>query len=269
MDTMHTTMNAEPGNFAPSEAADSTQYGGDQGNTLDSLWDKLRKTKTKTQQLITPNIFDPHSREWLSSHQINSCLTLLLHTKYKHAVHQPATGSAHMVCSDKTLKVLLRNPSQTSLLADADVTKLLVDSCSTGGPCPSIVFGDNLHFRIICVNAETSTIDLVDPFGHGFPMEVKRQVQDFYDKHGQEGKWTYKTWSHTLQTDDYNCGIWSIWVTGEWMQYWNQGSTLKTFENFCRRRAAGLTGTRLRPHYHSVLKEGCRKLANGTCSGLR
>ena len=48
------------------------------------------------------------------------------------------------------------------------------------------------------------------------------------------------------------------------MQYWNQGSTLETFENFCKRRAAGLTGTRLRTHYHSVLKEGCRKFANGT-----
>ena len=110
---------------------------------------------------------------------------LLLYTKYKHAVHQPATGSAHMVCSDKTLKLLFCDASQTlrSLPAHADFTKVLVDSCSTGGPCPSIIFGDNLHIRIFCINAETSTIYL-NPFGHGFPMEIRAQVQDIYDKHG-------------------------------------------------------------------------------------
>ena len=37
----------------------------------------------------------------------------------------------------------------------------------------------------------------------------------------------------------------------------------KTIENFCKRHSAGLIGTRLRTHYHNVLKEG-RKLANGT-----
>ena len=159
--------------------------------------------------------------------QISSCLTLLLHTKYKHAVHQAATGSAHMICIDKTLKVLFCNASQRSLPALADFTKVLVDSCSIGGPCSSIVFCDNLRFRIICINAKTSIIDLVDAFGRGFPTEVRRQVQNFYNKHDGKGKWMYKTWSHTMQTDDCNCRTWSIWVTEEWMRYWNQGSTQK------------------------------------------
>ena len=83
IDFANTAMDAEPGTFVPS---DSAQYGGGKGNTLNTLWDELKKTKTKT-QLTTPNIFNPHSREWLSSYQINSCLTLLLHTKYKHAGH--------------------------------------------------------------------------------------------------------------------------------------------------------------------------------------
>ena len=66
-----------------------------------------------------------------------------------------------------------------------------------------------------------------------------------------------------MQTDDYNCGIWAIWVMEAWMQYWSQGSTPETFEDFSKRRAAGLTGTWLRTHYYSVLKEGCRKPADG------
>ena len=232
--------------------------------TLNALWNKLGKTKTETQQLTTPDLFNPKGRDWLSAHQISSCLTLLLHTKYMSAVHQAAIGSAHMVCSDKTLKVLLHDASQTPLPAHADFTKVLLDSCSTEGPCPSIVMGDNLHFRIVCINAKTSIIDFVDPFGHGFPTEVRQLVQDFYDRHDGKGQRTYRTWSHIMQTDNYNCGIWSIWVMEKWMQYWSQGSTSTTFENYCKKHAAGLTGTELRTHYYSVLKEGCRKTADGT-----
>ena len=148
--------------------------------------------------------------------------------------------------------------------AHADFTKVLVDSSKTEGPCPSIVIGDNLHFRNIFVNAKTSTIDFVEPFGHGFPTDIRQLVQDFYDRHDGKGEWTYKTWSHIMQTDSYNCGIWSTWVMEKWMQYWNQGSTSTAFENFCKTHAVGPTGTELRTHYKSVVKEGCRKTADGT-----
>ena len=203
---------SKQGNFAPNKPADSTQYGGGKSSTSEPLWNKLRKTKTnfKTKQLTTPDLFNPKGRDWLSARQISSCLTLLLHTKYKSAVHQAAIGSAHMVCSNKTLKVLLHDASQTSLPAHANFTQVLVDSCMTEGPCPSVVIGDNLHFRNICINAKTSTIDFVDPFGHGFPTEVRHLVQDFYDRHDGKSKWTYRTWSHIMQTDNYNCGIWSL-----------------------------------------------------------
>ena len=65
-------MNTEPGTVAPSEAADSVTYSAQheegKGNTLNTLWDKLRKFKTETKtRLTTPDIFNPHSREWLSS----------------------------------------------------------------------------------------------------------------------------------------------------------------------------------------------------------
>ena len=91
-------------------------------------------------------------------------------------MHQAAIGSANMVCSNRTLKVLLHDASQTPLPAHADFTKVLVDSCKTEGPCPSIFIGDKLHFRNIYTNAKTSTIDFVDPFGHGFPTDVKQLV---------------------------------------------------------------------------------------------
>ena len=172
----------------PSEVAEpiTTQYCGGKDNTLGALWNRLKRTKRKTQQRTEPDIFSPKGREWLSSHQISSCLTLLLHTKYRNAVHQAATGSAPMVCSDKMLKILLHDASQNPLPADAEFTKVLADSCLTAGPCPSIFIGDDQHFRNISINAKTSTIDLVDPLGNGFPAEVIQQVQDFHDK--RDGK---------------------------------------------------------------------------------
>ena len=254
---------SERNKCAANEPADSTEYGGGTGSTLNTLWDKLRVGKNKTQQSTALDIFDPKGREWLSVHQISSCLTLLPHTKYRHAVHQAATGSAHMVCNITSLEKLFCEAPQCPLPADADFTKVLADSCSTEGPCPSTVTCDDLHFRNICINAKTSTIDFVDPFLHGFPTEVIKQVQDFYDRHDGKGKWTYKMWSHKLQTDCYICGIWSIWILETWMQYWSQSNTTETFERFCKRQAAGLTGNGLRTHFYNVLKEGCRKTANG------
>ena len=246
------------------QPADLMQYGGGKGNTLAALWHKVQNNTARTTQHEAAEIFSPHGKEWLSAHQISSCLTLLLHTKYRHAVHQPAIGSAHKVCAVKTLEKLLHEASQSPVLpANADFTKVLVDSCSTQGPCPSIVIGDDLHFRNICINAKTNTVDFVDPFGHGFPTEIIQQVQDFFDRHDGKGKWIYKKWSHRLQTDCYNCGIWSIWILETWMQYWSQGNITETFECFCKRHAVGLTGKGLRTYYHSVIKEGCRKTANG------
>ena len=164
-----------------------------------------------------------------------------------------------------TLEKLLHEASQSPLPTNnADFTKVLADSRSTEGPCPSIVIGDDLLQKYIYINAYTCTVDFVDPFGHGFPAEVIQQVQDFFDRDDGKGKWTYKKWSHRLQTDCYNCGIWSIWILETWMQYWSQGNITETFECFCKRHAAGLTGKGLRTHYYSVIKEGCRKTANGT-----
>ncbi len=48
---------------------------------------------------------------------------------------------------------------------------------------------DNLHFRNICINAKTKTIDFVDPFGHDFTTQVRQQVQNYCDRHNGNGKW--------------------------------------------------------------------------------
>ena len=66
---------------------------------------------------------------------------------------------------------------------------------------------------------QNQQVDFVDPFGHGFPTEVIQQVQEFSDMHDGKGKWIYKKWSHRLQKDCYNCGIWSIRILETWMQY--------------------------------------------------
>ena len=237
------TDNSDNDKPAPDQLAEHMQYGGGNGNTLAAMWSKVRNKTTNAAQHEAAEIFGPRGEEWLRAHQISSCLTLLLHTKYRHAAHQPAVGLAHKVCDVKTLQSLLYEALQIPLPANnIELTKVLVDSCSTEGPCSSIVIGNDLHFRNICITAKTCMVDFVDPFGHGFPTEVIQKIQDFFDRHDDENKWTYKKWSHRLQTDCYNCGIWSIRIMETRMQYWSQGNITETFECFCKRHAAGLTG---------------------------
>ena len=141
------------------------QYGGGKGNTLAAMWRKVQNKTTNAAQHEAAEIFSPCGEEWLSPHQISSCLTLLLYTKYRHAAHQPAIVLAHKVCDVKTLQSLLHEASQIDIPLPSNnikFTRVLVDSCSTEGPCSSIVIGDDLHFRNICINAKTCTVDFVD-----------------------------------------------------------------------------------------------------------
>ena len=71
------------------------------------------------------------------------------------------------------------------------------------------------------VNAVSKMVTLFNPFGSGFPASVKDLVETFFDK-DPSGSWTYRTWTQRLQTDTWNCGIWAIWVTKCWMQYWTE-----------------------------------------------
>ena len=126
------------------------------------------------------NIFTANGSKWLKSSHIDSCLTLLLHTQYRYASHQPTIGPAHEICSVGTLKNILRTASQKHLEPDTDFPKVLVGSLSTNGPCPSIVVGDGQHFKVICINAKTKTVDLIDPLGHDFRTDIKDQICSHY-----------------------------------------------------------------------------------------
>ena len=108
------------------------QYGGGKGNTLAALWHKVQNETAKTTQHEAAELFSPHSEEWLSAHQISSCLTLLLHTKYRHAVHQAAIGSAHKVCDVRTLEKLLHEASQISFKAERSMLEEWQCSTITG-----------------------------------------------------------------------------------------------------------------------------------------
>ena len=89
------------------------------------------------------------------------------------------------------------------------------DSLQRSGTCPGVVFSDNSHFQVVLMNTVSKMVTLLDPFGFTTPV---RDTDGTFFEGDSSGSWTYRT--QNLQTDIWNCGIWAIWVTERWMQYW-------------------------------------------------
>ena len=109
------------------------------------------------------------------------------------------------------------------------IAQTLRDAMSVDGPCPAVVIGDGSHFRVVLISAPAKSVSLIDPFGHGFPEEVKASIMDLYSR-DKSGRWTFTEWRVKLQHDSCNCGTWAIWMQERWMQYWSQDQVATSFE---------------------------------------
>ena len=227
------------------------------------------KQNTRTTKGSMPNIsykpFSATGSDWLKTDDIVRCLQLLLYIKYPHAGHQPPMGPAHEVHTQENLELQFLAATHT-LTSSGDRTNFpntLHASLKPDGPCPSIVFGDHVHWRVICINSRDKTVYFIDPFGSGFPQPTQTLVQNFYNQDA-ENKCTFKTWNHRMQQDTYNCGIWAIWFMEQWMQYWCERQADVSFESLCIENAQGKSGTLLRQHYHDIILQGHSQKDEGT-----
>ena len=46
-----------------------------------------------------------------------------------------------------------------------DISQAMRDALSPDGPSPAITFGDNIHWRVMLINARRKHVGFVDPFG--------------------------------------------------------------------------------------------------------
>ena len=61
-------------------------------------------------------------------------------------------------------------------------------------------------------------------------------------------------WIQKLQTDTWNCGVWAIWVTERWMQYWTEEDGKQPFDRWLKRRTCPVPDIQqLRQQYHDMI----------------
>ena len=113
------------------------------------------------------------TREWLSYNHIMHCTVYLLHMQYPHAQHHNMTSVTHSVVQHNELLFKIRKASghvpMTSLF---DIAGTLRKTLSRDGPCPAIIVGDGIHWRIILTDARSQTIAFIGPFGIGFLQDI-------------------------------------------------------------------------------------------------
>ena len=103
-------------------------------------------------------------------------------------------GVAHPVPS---VQALLHKVKQ----ADAhstDIFQAMRDALSPDGSSPAVTIGDNIHWKVMLINARRKHVDFVDPFGTGFLHSVRTSVQKGYQR-DNTGTWTFTEWSKRLQ----------------------------------------------------------------------
>ena len=103
------------------------------------------------------------------------------------------------------------------------------------------------------MNAVSKMVILFDPFGNGFSAPVTNTVNTFLDK-DPSGGWTYRLWTQKFQTDTCNCGIWAIWVTERWMQYWTEEDGKQPFDCWLKQNTYPVPNIQqLRQRYHDMI----------------
>ena len=179
------------------------------------------------------NLYTPFSGsdiEWLSNNHISNCVPYM---RYPDAKHQNMAGVTHLPCVQELLRKVKQTGANSPLEYGSDISQAMRDVVSPDGPSPAITFGDNIHWRVMLINARRKHVDFVDPFGAGFLHSVRTSVQDFCKK-DNIGTWTFTEWTKRLQPrgDTWNCGIWAIWIQEKWMQYWSQTEATEAFADW-------------------------------------
>ena len=136
---------------------------------------------------------------------------------------------------------------------------------------PILIFGDNVHWRVIAFSTQHRTIYVMDPYGTRnshtrFPQYMKAAVQRYsqmWHASGTLSAWDMRELQIGLQhqEDGHSCGPWSIWLVQQWLAYHGRHDNhTQTFENYLsetslhgNRRPLPHAGIRLRELYRGLV----------------
>ena len=198
--------------------------------------------------------FSSTSEQLLDAQEVQKCILYLQYTYYNQTKHLSAVGLTHVAGGTSQMQTsFIKAGSITSLVSRAEISQTFRDSLQRLGPSPVVVFSDNSHFQVALMNAVSKMVTVFDPFANGFPAPVRDTVKTFFDR-DPSGSWTYRTWTPKLQTVLWNCGIWAIWVTERWMQYWTEEDGKQPFDCRLKRHTCPVPNIQqLRQQYHDMI----------------
>lgn len=180
---------------------------------------------------LFPNDFWRSQSQLLTNHHINAALLTLMPTTSFHDSRSiprhpsfvaPVSIENFMRIVQKTSDMIrcgqVPDPPRPRRIDDPQMKCLI--AAAHGTMNPSFVIGDDIHWRVICIDASRQVIYTLDPYGtrNGFPHAVSKALVSAFRPYG---KWTVQNSRVPLQesTDAMNCGVWAIYIVLMWEEF--------------------------------------------------
>ena len=188
-----------------------------------------------------------HSTEWLASEHINQATAAAQSRLFGSGMDDLETRRLMdyrrmSTTSHSQLLNICRNFAQLAhCVLGHQGTEHVTDTVSAFiaalhcGVASSIIFSDNSHWRCIHFDPIRRKVMCIDPYGNGkpticFSQDLKAALQDMLQQWCPA--WTVEETQLIMQhrSDEHSCGVWTIWLADEWMQFVQAGLPGPGFE---------------------------------------
>ena len=188
-------------------------------------WSKAQTT-TKKGKNITPLADDnashwtKNTRKWLSNWELRDFIKLVLEPVWGNN-RQMLVGRHSIPYSDSELVEGLTHVANRVALSSSN---LVLQSMQTHNISPYFITNPGgEHWRLILIDNRTKHIYYIDPLGRN--PEYPNPLVDHAVQERIGGGFTSSINTEIYQTDGYNCGIWSLYITEIWAEYLQEEST--------------------------------------------
>ena len=105
------------------------------------------------------------------------------------------------------------------------------------GVASSITFSDNMHWRCIHFDPVRRKVLCMDLYGNGkptirFSQDLKAALQTILRQYCPDWEVEETVLKMQLRSDEHSCGVWTIWMADQWMQFVQAGLPDPGFEHW-------------------------------------
>ena len=210
--------------------------------------------KRPANRMRATNVWQAHSTQWLDSDQINRAIaaaqTRLLGNNVedfearRFVDYRRMSTSSHSQMLDicRNFAALAHGVLGHQGTEHVTATVSAFIAALHCGVASSIVFSDNSHWRCIHFDPVRRKVLCIDPYGNGNPdiclsQDLKAATKDMLGQWCLA--WTVEETQLIMQhrSDGHSYGVWTIWLTDEWMQFVQAGLPSPGFEQWLSQKA--------------------------------